>query len=405
MAFSFQKTDSPDIEQLLRQDYQSLSEKDRRRFAALEAITRGHGGTRDIATVLACDPQTVRDGLRERKPRPEDPAGSRVRKPGGGRQKTAGTPADWLQQVHHTINDRTAGAPLRQAVVWTDLTPQEISHSLQKPALCAGPRLGRRSLAGLGLARRPRRKGLPGGDSPHRGEQFRHRAHLLQALLEAGHPVWSIETTKKADVGTLCRDGTVSCPQALQAFAHDFPSLAAGVLMPHGLYDLARKQGGMHVGLSRAPTACACDSLRLFWYHEGQRLSPTASARVLRCDGGGRNSGHTHRFKEDRQGVANDLGVPIRVAPSPAYGSTCTPSARRLFRHVPRACQGVLFDSLHTVMGLIHKTKTHQGLSVTVRVLDPLDAGGRTVTEAFKKHMPIVFAKLLPTWNYWALPQ
>ena len=65
----------------------------------------------------------------------------------------------------------------------------------------------------------------------------------------------------------------------------------------------------------------------------------------------------------------------------------------------------MLFDSLHTVLGLMQKTKTQQGLTVTVRVLDKLYQGGRTVSEAFKKNMPIVFEKLLPKWNYWALPQ
>src|SRR5260370_35760603 len=84
MAFAFQKTYRPEIEQLLRQYYQSLSEKDRRRFAALEAVKRGHGGTRSIAKVLGCDPQTVKEGRRELKPLPEDPAGRRVRKPRGG---------------------------------------------------------------------------------------------------------------------------------------------------------------------------------------------------------------------------------------------------------------------------------------------------------------------------------
>ena len=79
MAFSFQKPYSPEIEQLLRQYDQSLSEKDRRRFAALEASKLGHGGTRYIAKVLACDPNTVRDGMRELKQLPNDPAGSRVR--------------------------------------------------------------------------------------------------------------------------------------------------------------------------------------------------------------------------------------------------------------------------------------------------------------------------------------
>ena len=63
MAFYFQKTYRPEIEQLLRQYYQSLSEKDRRRFAALEAIKLGHGGTRYIAKVLGCDPQTITDGM------------------------------------------------------------------------------------------------------------------------------------------------------------------------------------------------------------------------------------------------------------------------------------------------------------------------------------------------------
>src|SRR2546425_10261088 len=88
MAFYFQKTYRPDIEQLLRQYYQSLSEKDRRRFAALEAIKLGHGGIRYIAKVLGCDPQTIKDGMRELKQLPDDPAGSRIRTPGGGRKKT-----------------------------------------------------------------------------------------------------------------------------------------------------------------------------------------------------------------------------------------------------------------------------------------------------------------------------
>ena len=177
------------------------------------------------------------------------------------------------------------------------------------------------------------------------------------------------------------------------------------VIIPHGIYDLARNQGWIHVGLSRDTTEFACDSLRLFWHADGQRLYPKASAILLLCDGGGSNSCHKHLFKEDLQGVVNDLAVPIRVAHYPAYCSKFNPIERRLFSHVTRACQGVLFDSLHTVLGLMQKTKTQQGLTVTVRVLDKLYQGGRTVSEVFKKNMPIVFEKLLPKWNYWALPQ
>jgi hypothetical protein len=405
MAFYFQKTSSPDIEQLLRQDYQSLSEKDRRRFAALEAIKLGHGGTRSIAKVLGCDPQTIKAGMRERKQLPDDPAGRRVRKPGGGRKKTEVKQADLIQQGQDTIQDRTAGDPMRQDVVWTDVTPQEISHSLQEHAVCAGPRIVRRMLDGLGVARRQMLKVLPGGDAPHRDAQFRHLAHLMQEFLEAGTPVLSMDTKKKACLGTLYRDGKVSGQQARKAFDHDVPSLATGVIIPHGLDDLARHQGWMPVGLSRDTTAFACESLRLFWRSAGRRLYPNATAILLLCDGGGSNSCHKPLFKEDLQDLVNDLAVPIRVAHYPAYCSKFNPIERRLFSHVTRACQGGLFDSLHTVLGLIQKTKTQQGLSVTVRVLDKRYEGGRTVSEAFKQNMPIVFDTVLPKWNYWAIPQ
>jgi hypothetical protein len=405
MAFSFQKTYSPDLEQLLRQYSQSLSEKDRRRFAALAAITLGHGGIRSIAKGLACDPHTVTDGMRELTQLPDDPAGSRVRTPGGGRKKTEVNHADLIQQVHDTIKDRIAGDPMRQDVVWTDVTPQEISTSLREHAVCAGPRIVRRMLDGLGVARRPMRKGLPGGDSPHRDAQLRHVAHFMQEFLAAGNPVVSMDTKKKAYVGTLYRDGKGYCQQALKALDHDFPSLACGVIMPHGIDDLARHQGWMHGGLSRDTTAFACESLRFLWHSDGQRLYPNASAILLLCEGGGSHSCHKPLCKEDLQDLVNDLEVPIRVAHYPAYCSKCNPIERRLCSHVTRACQGVLFDSLHTVMGLIQKPKTQQGLSVTVRVLATRYEGGRTVSEAFKKNRPIVFDTVLPTWNYWAMPQ
>ncbi len=175
--------------------------------------------------------------------------------------------------------------------------------------------------------------------------------------------------------------------------------------MPPGIDALARHQGWIPGGLSRATTACACESLRFFWHSDGQRLSPNASAIVLWCDGGGRNSGHKPLCKEDLQELVNDLEVPIGVAHYPADCSKCNPIERRLFSHVTRACQGVLVDSLHTVMGLSQKTKTQQGLSVTVRVLDTRYAGGRTGSEACKKPRPIVFDTVLPTWHYWAIPQ
>jgi len=58
-----------------------LSEKDRRRYAAIEAAKLGHGGVEYVAGVLQCDPKTVREGLNELEDA-EDPAAGRVRKKG-----------------------------------------------------------------------------------------------------------------------------------------------------------------------------------------------------------------------------------------------------------------------------------------------------------------------------------
>lgn len=40
----------------------SLREKDRRRYAAVEAAKLGHGGTTYIAALFHCDPKTIRQG-------------------------------------------------------------------------------------------------------------------------------------------------------------------------------------------------------------------------------------------------------------------------------------------------------------------------------------------------------
>jgi hypothetical protein len=54
---------SVDIEQKMQRFFGWLSEKDRRRYAAIEAAKLGHGGVEYIAQVLACDPKTIRQGL------------------------------------------------------------------------------------------------------------------------------------------------------------------------------------------------------------------------------------------------------------------------------------------------------------------------------------------------------
>jgi hypothetical protein len=63
----------------MRMFHDSLSEKDRRRYAAIEAAKLDHGGTAYIATLLGCDPKTIRQGQEDLDHLP-DGLGDRVRK-------------------------------------------------------------------------------------------------------------------------------------------------------------------------------------------------------------------------------------------------------------------------------------------------------------------------------------
>lgn len=66
---------------------ETLSEKDARRYAALQARQLGHGGIRYVAEVLGCSERTIARGMAELEQLPHDPAAGRVRRPGAGRKK------------------------------------------------------------------------------------------------------------------------------------------------------------------------------------------------------------------------------------------------------------------------------------------------------------------------------
>lgn len=69
------------VERKMKRFFDWLSEKDRRRYAAIEAAKLEHGGVDYVSRVLQCDPKTIREGLKELE-ESEDPAAGRVRKKG-----------------------------------------------------------------------------------------------------------------------------------------------------------------------------------------------------------------------------------------------------------------------------------------------------------------------------------
>lgn len=193
--------------------------------------------------------------------------------------------------------------------------------------------------------------------------------------------------------------------EPIAVFDHDWKSLAEGVAIPHGLYDLRQNVGYVHIGISHDTAQFACDAIRHWWQEYGQQQYPTATSILLLCDGGGSNSARQYLFKQDLQALVNELGIEIRIAHYPPYTSKYNPIEHRLFPHLTRVCQGVIFQSIEMVRDLMAKAKTQTGLNVITTILDNVYQTGRKVTQEFKKTMEIVFDEYLPQWNYTARPQ
>jgi hypothetical protein len=193
--------------------------------------------------------------------------------------------------------------------------------------------------------------------------------------------------------------------QEIQVFDHDWPFLAEGVAIPHGLYDLNLNIGYVQIGTSHDTSEFACDSIRYWWAHYGLFHYPKAKSILLLCDGGGSNSSRHYLFKQDLQALVNTLGIEIRIAHYPPYTSKYNPIEHRLFPHLTRVCEGVIFETVESVKDLMGKAKTKTGLKVLTTVLNKVYQTGRKVTQEFKDSMEIIFDAYLPKWNYTAKPQ
>ena len=193
--------------------------------------------------------------------------------------------------------------------------------------------------------------------------------------------------------------------EAIEVFDHDWKSLATGVVIPHGLYDLKLNLGYLHLGTSHDTGEFACDAIGDWWNQHGRHHYPSATSILLLCDGGGSNSARQYLFKQDLQRLVNQLNIEIRIAHYPPYTSQYNPIEHRLFPHLTRVCQGVIFESVEIVKDLMEKAKTQTGLRVFATILNNVYQTGRKVTEEFKQTMEIVFDEYLPKWNYIAKPQ
>jgi transposase len=398
-------TYSTHIEEQMRLFFDTLSEKDQRRYAALEARKLGLGGQKYMAEMLGCNRETIRRGLAEFDNDLGGDTPGRIRRQGAGRKPYEQTHPGIDNQFLAILSEYTAGDPMNEQVKWTNLTQTEIADHLKEDYGTQVSRsIIRKLLKKHGFRRRKAQKNTPLKQAEDRNKQFENITRLKEQYRRAGQPIISVDTKKKEQIGNFYREGTLYTREAVEVFDHDFNRFADGIAIPHGIYDLTRNTGFINIGTSHDTSAFACDSLRHWWAQQGHNDWPKATSVLMLCDGGGSNSSRYYIFKKELQALADEWGLSIRIAHYPPYCSKYNPIEHRLFPHVTKACRGVILKSVQQVKQLIAKTKTKAGLSVKVNIIDKVYETGHKVSKQFKQNMRILKDDYLPQWNYVAKP-
>jgi hypothetical protein len=106
---------SEEYEQQMRAFYTSLSETDKRRYAALEARKLPYGGISYLYRVLGCDPKTIGRGLAELEGFEGASPGDSIRKAGGGRKRALET-TEKIEVFDHDFSHLAEGVAIPHAI-------------------------------------------------------------------------------------------------------------------------------------------------------------------------------------------------------------------------------------------------------------------------------------------------
>jgi len=187
---------SEENENQMKAFYDSLNEKDRRRYAAIEAMKLGHGGQKYISDVLDCHFQTIMAGINEITNGTETPEG-RIRKPGGGKKKIIDMVENIDEVFFEILKDHTAGSPMDERIKWTNLNSTEISKAFKSRGMNISPYVVKQLLEKHGFVKRKMQKTVTMKDCKDRNEQFERIKELKEEYSESENPIISIDVKKR----------------------------------------------------------------------------------------------------------------------------------------------------------------------------------------------------------------
>ena len=297
------------------------------------------------------------------------------------------------------LRDATAGDPIT-GLKWTRKTAVKLSRQLRRRGYQVGPDTVRRLLRERGYVLHTNRKRLTKEAAPERDRQMRYLVRQRRAFLRVGAPVISVAAKKRELVGNFKNAGRTWRPQALDVLESDYPSWAAGVAIPYGIYDLGRNHGLVVLGVSHQTPEFALAAIRYWWLRIGRRHYAGQQRLLIEADCGGANGHECWRWKFGLQGLADECRLKITVTHLPIGASKWNPIEHRLFCFISKNWAGQPLVSYETILKFIRTTKTADGLRCGARLDPRAYQTGLRLTPEQKSWINLRPHRVLPKWNY-----
>ena len=385
-----------------------LDERRRRQWAAAEARDVGWGGISLVARATGLSRPTIMAGLKdlERSAKSRLVAAARVRSPGGGRRTLTQSDPGLLEALERLIDPATRGDPM-SPLRWTCKSTAKLAEELTRQKHPVSDRTVAMLLKQSGYSLQANRKSREGSSHPDRNAQFEYINRQVRAFQKRQQPVVSVDTKKKELVGEFKNPGEEWQPQGQPqpVNVHDFPDKKLGKAIPYGVYDLAGNEGWVSVGIDHDTAEFACASILRWWNEMGSARFPRATELMITADGGGSNSSRNRLWKKSLQGLADELGMTLKICHFPPGTSKWNKIEHRLFCFITKNWRGRPLTTYEVIVNLIASTTTKSGLIVRA-ALDPRQyETGITVSDEELEHLRLTRAKFHGEWNYSIKPQ
>jgi DDE family transposase len=387
-----------------------LDERQWRVYLGAEARALGHGGIAAVARASGASETTVAAGAAEAGDEDELAAlaPGRARRPGAGRKKAEDAQPGLAEALRDLAEEATRGDPMSE-ITWCSLSLRDLQRRMAAGGFGCGKDVIARMLRGDGYSLQAMAKVLEGRQHPGRDRQFRHISAMIRAFRKAGHPVVSVDTKKKEQLGPYRRDGRAWRPEGdpVKVRDHDFPDQELGKITPYGVYDIAANRGFVSVGTSHDTGAFAVSALRLWWQQEGSLRYPGATRLLVTCDAGGSNGYRCRQWKDQLAGLAAETGLKISVVHFPPGTSKWNRIEHRLFCHITRTWHARPLMTADDAVAGIAATVTSQGLKCTaVRDDAEYPEGAKVSNDRMRYLRDRVLVRHGPhrDWNYTILP-